>query len=946
MVKRSLKKRAWLAAIAAVVVSLFAFTLAGCGEQAAEKYKIAFVNYDGTTLYSAEVEKDAAVAYVGETPAREATAEYSYTFAGWSVDGETVLDGLPEATADATYKAVFNAEKRKYSVKFMSEDGETVLYTAENVAYGASASYSGTTPTKAETAEFKYAFAGWTTENGGANPAATVTVNGDTTVYASFAATRRTYAVIFKSEDGKTTLGSATVAYGDEFTEPAEKPTKPATAEHSYTFAGWTTEANGAGETVTDKTVTESRVLYAKFTASVNEYFLTFVNYDGTELFRTAKTAYGTTVTLADAYDGRTPVRPSDAQYDYEFKGWADENGAPLTTVTIEGETTVYADYTRTATTCTVRFMSEDGSTELFVKSGVAFGTTVAYEGETPVKTGSGRYAFVGWTTEANGAGETLTEIVANGNMTVYAKFAEYNLKITYVKASGETVADTRYELTTGEYNFVSPVLRDYVADVMAVSGTTGEYREVAVTYTAIADLTFDVYDKTSSTAFEGSGTEEDPYLIASSANFKYLAEQVNGGNDYSGKVFRLTANLDLNGTAFTVGAAATATTDYNIKNAFAGTFDGNGKVIKGRNGSGAFSAYFAAVTGTVKNLTVMGTVTGNGRLGGLAVIVKGTVENCVSYVDITGAVVELGGIASVNWGGTIKNCVNYGSVTGTGTGNTVYNYGGIVGFNYAGGAVNDCVNYGAVSSKKLRTGGVVGANQDATVTNCVNYGAVSATGTDLGGIVGENKNGTVSKCVNRGTVTNTSARRTGGIVGYNVNSGKILSCDNRGTVTGAGVVGGIIGNNEHSDVTTEVVGCKNYADVVTTAATAGGIAGFAKGKIENCVNYGRVSGAGDIGGIAGSVQNVNGAVVNCVNEGSVDGGEENSVGGIAGDVQQSGTVTGCTNKGAITGTDYIGGIVGNVIETAGAVASNVNEGTVTGTGEHVGEISGSDVQA
>ena len=132
----------------------------------------------------------------------------------------------------------------------------------------------------------------------------------------------------------------------------------------------------------------------------------------------------------------------------------------------------------------------------------------------------------------------------------------------------------------------------------------------------------------------------------------------------------------------------------------------------------------------------------------------------------------------------------------------------------------------------------------------------------------------------------------------------------------------------------------------MTTAATAGGIAGFAKGKIENCVNYGRVSGAGDIGGIAGSVQNVNGAVVNCVNEGSVDGGEENSVGGIAGDVQQSGTVTGCTNKGAITGTDYIGGIVGNVIETAGAVASNVNEGTVTGTGEHVGEISGSDVQA
>ena len=44
----------------------------------------------------------------------------------------------------------------------------------------------------------------------------------------------------------------------------------------------------------------------------------------------------------------------------------------------------------------------------------------------------------------------------------------------------------------------------------------------------------------------QGSGTLADPYLIENGEHLAYLAEQVNGGNDYSGVYFKLANNIDL----------------------------------------------------------------------------------------------------------------------------------------------------------------------------------------------------------------------------------------------------------------------------------------------------------------------------------------------------------------------------------------------------------------
>ena len=76
------------------------------------------------------------------------------------------------------------------------------------------------------------------------------------------------------------------------------------------------------------------------------------------------------------------------------------------------------------------------------------------------------------------------------------------------------------------------------------------------------------------SKAWEGNGTESSPYLISNCEQMKTLALNVNKGVTYRGKFFKVVVTeLDFNGNeCIPIGGNA---------NAFSGTFDGNGVVIK-----------------------------------------------------------------------------------------------------------------------------------------------------------------------------------------------------------------------------------------------------------------------------------------------------------------------------------------------------------------------------
>lgn len=117
----------------------------------------------------------------------------------------------------------------------------------------------------------------------------------------------------------------------------------------------------------------------------------------------------------------------------------------------------------------------------------------------------------------------------------------------------------------------------------------------------------------------------------------------------------------------------------------------------------------------------------------------------------------------------------------------------------------------------------------------------------------------------------------TAGIAGYIVD-GTITNCSVSGSVTGTTIVGGICGIPKKSYVTK----CTNYASVTATGSEgkAGGISGDNRGYIDNCVNFGDVEGTEYIGGITGQLLEY--SIKNSYNAGKVTATTNDSAGGIA----------------------------------------------------------------
>ena len=114
-------------------------------------YTITWVNEKGNVLATESVKE-------GETPSYtynvQDTAEWDYTFNGWSTSAEgEALGVIPTVTADATYYALVSAVKQVYTVTFNTLGGSAVA--AQSVEYGSKAtlpeepSYEG------------YRFVGW-----------------------------------------------------------------------------------------------------------------------------------------------------------------------------------------------------------------------------------------------------------------------------------------------------------------------------------------------------------------------------------------------------------------------------------------------------------------------------------------------------------------------------------------------------------------------------------------------------------------------------------------------------------------------------------------------------------------------------------------------------------------------------------------------------------------
>ena len=122
--------------------------------------------------------------------------------------------------------------------------------------------------------------------------------------------------VTFRSGDGNDTLlYKMPVLSGDDCKDPIthgdiETPTKESTNTQNFTYSGWALTSGESANTSALKNVTEDRVVYASYTASVRYYTVNF--YDETELLKTVQVTYG-----ADASGLHTPYKDG-----YLFAEW------------------------------------------------------------------------------------------------------------------------------------------------------------------------------------------------------------------------------------------------------------------------------------------------------------------------------------------------------------------------------------------------------------------------------------------------------------------------------------------------------------------------------------------------------------------------------------------------------------------------------------------------
>jgi len=278
--------------------------------------------------------------------------------------------------------------------------------------------------------------------------------------------------------------------------------------------------------------------------------------------------------------------------------------------------------------------------------------------------------------------------------------------------------------------------------------------------------------------AFEGEGTEVNPYLIKTVDDMAALSDYVAGGVDFAGKYIKMVNDITLPDTA---GDDAWVPLGISTAKPFSGTFDGNNKTLT--IPEGGLPLFGTVKNGKIKNLNVYGK-----KIAGFGLVNNYTTINdtiiVIENVTLKSGSQTLqsgfiGGYASGSDQITIRNCtVEKNVIIGYDKSQKwVGSFGGE--FN---GTIENCISYADVYGTDFVGGIVSNKGQsmgDFIVKNCEFYGTVTATGNYAGGIVGHGYGGsgwgftgnspavTIQNCLAAATVT--GANYVGGILGGDV---------------------------------------------------------------------------------------------------------------------------------------------------------------------------------
>ncbi len=344
---------------------------------------------------------------------------------------------------------------------------------------------------------------------------------------------------------------------------------------------------------------------------------------------------------------------------------------------------------------------SGDSTSKKFVSSSVMFTKQDIPVGSVILIESGWRYRAEGWNAnqDPNGTGEGQSGIVRPGNIT------------------------TTYVIVTEEW------WGDFVYRAFNVSKTDGT--DLTADDLVTAKTALKIY--VPSTLFKGNGTEASPYLIETEQDLINLSNASFGKNYGSGLYFKLVNDITVQNNWQPICFNGVVDGWPSSWYSFAGIFDGNNKTITFTiNQTNAYGVgLFAGLSGTVKNLTIKGTITAKGYVGGVAgrLYTGAVIDNVTNYVNITATNNQIGGIAGNAADRaviTITNCKNYGTITTTGTKFIA----GILGGGWSCTQISNCANYGNITGVSY-VAGIVGeiytSFAGAGVTNSTNTGVITA---------------------------------------------------------------------------------------------------------------------------------------------------------------------------------------------------------------------------
>ncbi len=431
------------------------------------------------------------------------------------------------------------------------------------------------------------------------------------------------------------------------------------------------------------------------------------------------------------------------------------------------------------------------------------------------------------------------------------------------------------------------------------------------------------VYDGTPSEELSGSGTADDPYLIADAADFMFFRKNMAAEAEATW-YFKLTGDIYLNDADYGTEGKHNA---IGAPTNFAGVLDGDGHTIYNMyDYVGGKRALFDVMSGTVKNLNFDGVrMIGSHNKASVAITVSGTIE----YVTVKNIYLKAG---------SIHNGDNNSSMVGA-----------IASEARDGALIRNCLVESGTLTGCNRVGGILGRYSDENtfkapvdIINCVNNATVISTASSAGGIIGfvGAGNGSVSGvnvvgCKNNGDITGKT--HAAGISAahsrvrdyinfdYCVNTGKIVAQ----TEQAAGILGTEVSGGGALSANTYLRNCTNYGDIEAKKYAGGLTAHHSLASrhlyITDCANYGKVDGETASGGLSGIVSDEYGngghlKVVNSANYGAVgSAGTSNISGGLVGQFSFSkvnvvvdgglftGNVTGMTVASALVGTSHNG---------------------------------------